>query len=55
MTIQKRNLCYSVSEADRRFLRELTRVRSSGTNRRNEPHKQGFNSTCFLKLSTGLN
>lgn len=38
------SLCYSVSEADRRFLRELTRVRSSRANRRDEPHKQDFNS-----------
>ena len=41
---KRENLCYSVSEADRRFLRELTRVSSSRSNRRDEPHKQGFNS-----------
>ena len=41
---KRESLCYSVSEVDRRFLRELMRVRSSRANRRDEPHKQDFNS-----------
>ena len=35
---------YSVREADRRFLRELTRVRSSRSKRKDKSHKQGFDS-----------
>ena len=38
------NLCYSIGEADRRFLCLLTSIFSAGANGRNIFHKHSFNN-----------
>ena len=39
---KSQELCYSIGEAGRRFLRQLTSIFSTGANGRNISHKHGF-------------
>lgn len=39
---KSQELCYSIGEAGRRFLRKLTSIFSTGANGRNISHKHGF-------------
>ena len=43
MLFKSKSLCYSISEAERRFLCWLAHIFSAGSDRRNISHKQGFN------------